>query len=99
MKEFLFLKIIFYRMNYELNGVCERYKAKRNHDLPSRYTERQKRCNVWDFYRMSENRCPCCNYKIRSDHLEDLEWEKNIEKIINRYLLHIFSDYCSSSQL
>ena len=43
MKEFLFLKIIFYRMNYELNGVCERYKAKRNHDLPSRYTERQKK--------------------------------------------------------
>ena len=32
------------------NGVCERYRAKRNHNIPSRYTDGQKRCSVCEVF-------------------------------------------------
>ena len=48
------------------NGICERFKAKRNHTIPSRYKEGQKRCSVCEiFIKWDETYCPCCNYKLR----------------------------------
>jgi len=32
------------------NGVCIRYRAKRNRFAPSRYSEGQKRCSVCDIF-------------------------------------------------
>ena len=38
------------------NGICERYRAKRNYNIPSRYTEGQKRCSVCEiFIKWDEN--------------------------------------------
>ena len=38
------------------NGVCERYRAKRNHNIPPRYTDGQKRCSVCEvFIKWKEN--------------------------------------------
>lgn len=68
------------------NGVCERYRAKRNHSIPSRYKEWQKRCSVCEiFIKWNENRCPCCNYKLT----RSFRWfgmrKKHVEEIISRY--------------
>ena len=70
------------------NGVCERYRAKRNHSLPSRYTDGQKRCSVCEvFIKWDENSyCPCCNYKLRTRSFRGFGMRKKYrEEIINRY--------------
>ena len=70
------------------NGICERYRAKRNYNIPSRYTEGQKRCSVCEiFIKWDENiYCPCCNYKLRTRSFRGFKMrKKQREEIINRY--------------
>ena len=69
------------------NGVCERHKAKRNHNFSSRYMEGQKRCSVCEIYiKWNENRCPCCNYKLRTRSFRGFGMRKKYrEQILNRY--------------
>jgi hypothetical protein len=69
------------------NGICERYKAKRNAGIPSRYREGQKRCSVCEiFIKWDENSCPCCNYKLRTRSFRGFGMrKKHREEIINRY--------------
>ena len=70
------------------NGVCERYRARRNHSIPSRYGEGQKRCSVCEiFIKWDENSyCPCCNYKLRTRSFRGFGMrKKHREEIINRY--------------
>jgi predicted amidophosphoribosyltransferase len=69
------------------NGICERYKAKRNPIIPSRYKEGQKRCSVCKvFIKWNENYCPCCNYKLRTRSFRGFGMRKiHREEIINRY--------------
>ena len=69
------------------NGICERFKAKRNPDIPSGYREGQKRCSVCEiFIKWDENSCPCCNYKLRTRSFRGFGMrKKRREEIINRY--------------
>ena len=70
------------------NGLCERYKAKRNHAIPSRYMEGQKRCSTCEiFIKWDENPyCPCCNYKLRTRSFGGFGMrKKNRELTIKRY--------------
>lgn len=70
------------------NGVCSRYRAKRNHNIPSRYMEGQKRCTVCEiFIEWNENsHCPCCNYKLRTRSSRGGGIRKKYrEMIIKRY--------------
>jgi hypothetical protein len=69
------------------NGVCERYRAKRNYNIPSRYTEGQKRCSVCEFLLngMKISYCTCCNYKLRTRSFRGFKMrKKQREEIINR---------------
>jgi predicted amidophosphoribosyltransferase len=70
------------------NGICERYKATRNHIVPSRYKEGQKRCSVCEiFINWNENSyCPCCKYKLRTRSFRGFGMrKKQREEIITRY--------------
>lgn len=76
------------------NGICVRYKAKRNHNVPSRYKERQKRCTTceifinWD----KTSYCPCCNYKLRTRSFRGWEMRrKHREATIKRYNIFVLS--------
>ena len=69
-------------------GVCIRFKAKRNHDSPSRYREGQKRCTVCEIFINWNNNiyCPCCNYKLRTRSFRGWEMRKKYrEQTIKRY--------------
>ncbi|MDR4492609.1 MAG: hypothetical protein R2685_17225 [Candidatus Nitrosocosmicus sp.] len=75
---------------YELscNGICVRYKAKRNSDIPSRYKEGQKRCSICEiFIKWDENPyCPCCNYKLRTRSFRGWKMRtKKRELTVKRY--------------
>jgi hypothetical protein len=69
------------------NELCEKYRAKRNHNIPSRYTEGQKRCSICEiFIKWNENNCPCCNYKLRTRSFRGFGMKKRFrEEIVNRY--------------
>ena len=69
------------------NGICERYKAKTNPIILSRYNEGQKRCSVCEiFINWNENNCPCCNYKLRTRSFRGFGMrKKHREENINRY--------------
>jgi hypothetical protein len=70
------------------NGVCKRYRANRNHSIPSRYSEGQKRCNICEiFIKWDENSyCPCCNYKLRTRSFHGFGMRKKYrEETISRY--------------
>jgi hypothetical protein len=69
------------------NRICERYKAKGNPIIPSRYSEGQKRCSVCEIsINWNENNCPCCNYKLRTRSFRGFGMrKKHREEIINRY--------------
>jgi hypothetical protein len=70
------------------NGICERYRAKRNYNIPSRYTEGQKRYSVYKiFIKWDENSyCSCCNHKLRTRSFRGFKMrKKQREEIINRY--------------
>lgn len=69
------------------NGICERYRARRNHDIPSRYREGQKRYSVCEiFIKWDENNCPCCKYKLRTRSFRGFGMrKKHREETISRY--------------
>lgn len=70
------------------NGICERFRAKRNPHIPSRYMEGQKRCSVCEiFINWDENPfCPCCNYKLRTRSFRGFGMRKRKrEQTIKRY--------------
>ncbi len=59
-----------------------------NRNIPSRYTEGQKRCSVceifirWD----GDPYCPCCNYKLRTRSFRGWGMRKKYrEETIKRY--------------
>jgi len=70
------------------NGICERFKAKMNPSIPSRYAQGQKRCSVCEiFIKWDENQyCPCCNYKLRTRSFRGWEMRKKYrDKTMKRY--------------
>jgi len=69
------------------NGICERYKAKTNPIILSRYSEGQKRCSVCEIsINWNENNCPCCNYKLRTRSFRGFGMrKKHREENIIRY--------------
>ena len=70
------------------NGICERFKAKKNTTISSWYAQGQKRCSVCEiFIKWNENQyCPCCNYKLRTRSFRGLGMRKRLrEKMIKRY--------------
>lgn len=79
------VSFVFYIM--ACNGLCVRYKAKRNSDSAARYTEGQKRCTTCEiFIRWDNAYCPCCNYKLRTRSFRGLRMrEIQRESHITRY--------------
>jgi len=70
------------------NGICERYRAKRNPEFPTRYPEGQKRCTLCEiFIKWDDNLyCPCCNHRLRTKpYRKGLMREKYREATIKRY--------------
>ena len=69
------------------NGICVRYKAKRNSEIPSRYREGQKRCSTCEiFIKWDNHYCPCCNNKLRTRSFRGWEMRKKYrEQTIKRY--------------
>lgn len=70
------------------NGICERYRAKRDHNIPSRYMEGQKRCTTCDIFIIwNENvYCPCCKFKLRTRSFRGWEMRKRYRELaIKRY--------------
>ena len=70
------------------NGICTRFKAKRNPAIPSRYSDGQKRCSVCEiFIKCNDIYCPCCKYKVRIRSFRGLEVRKKgyREMNIKRY--------------
>ncbi len=71
------------------NGICVKFKAKRNHDIPSRYKDGQKRCSICEiFIHWNENvYCPCCNYKLRTRIFSRLGDEEKVQGRNNKEVL------------
>lgn len=70
------------------NGICVRYKAKRNQNIPSRYKDGQKRCSTCEIFINWDHDayCPCCKYKLRSRSFRSIDMRrKHREEVIKRY--------------
>lgn len=70
------------------NGICVRFKAKKDPTISSWYAQGQKRCSICEiFIKWNENQyCPCCNYKLRTRSFRGFGMRKKYrEKTIKRY--------------